>query len=382
MKKILVFIDWFLPGYKAGGPVRSLINMIEQLHNDFIFYVVTSDRDYQETQPYEMEADIWHEHISNCHVMYVSPQNIRISNFRNVIRTLRPDFVHINGIYSRGFSILPLLANYWSRHKQHVVVSPRGMLSEHALDQKSIRKKTFLFLARMSGLYRGVRFHATAADEYAACSKWIRKYESIILAENMPRLLNVSAKNRLTPEKNSGTLKLLFLGRISPEKNLKFALEMLLKMDASTQTEFSIYGAIGNNEYWEECKQVMSQLPVNVKATYKGVLHTEKVVEIIKLYHFLFLPSTGENFGHSIAECLMQGCPVIISNNTPWTNLFPAGVGWDLPLENPQLFEYALLSAAQMEQAQYTEMSVHAINYITQKLNIEEIKHKYYLLYS
>jgi len=26
-KKILVFIDWYLPGYKAGGPVRSMANI-------------------------------------------------------------------------------------------------------------------------------------------------------------------------------------------------------------------------------------------------------------------------------------------------------------------------------------------------------------------
>ena len=46
--KVLVFIDWFYPAYKAGGPIRSVSGMVKQLSNDFEFYLVTSNQDLGE----------------------------------------------------------------------------------------------------------------------------------------------------------------------------------------------------------------------------------------------------------------------------------------------------------------------------------------------
>ena len=51
-------------------------------------------------------------------------------------------------------------------------------------------------------------------------------------------------------------------------------------------------------------------------------------------YHFFILPTLGENFGHVFIEALAAGCPLIISNRTPWLELEKKGIGWDIPLEN------------------------------------------------
>ena len=45
-KKVLITIDWFLPGTKSGGPVRSYANMIAYFKNEFDFYIITRDTDY------------------------------------------------------------------------------------------------------------------------------------------------------------------------------------------------------------------------------------------------------------------------------------------------------------------------------------------------
>ena len=42
--KILIFIDWFLPAYKAGGPVRSVANMIDALQDIYDFFIVTKQK--------------------------------------------------------------------------------------------------------------------------------------------------------------------------------------------------------------------------------------------------------------------------------------------------------------------------------------------------
>ena len=49
------------------------------------------------------------------------------------------------------------------------------------------------------------------------------------------------------------------------------------------------------------------------------------------------IPSGGENFGHSIAEALSVGVPVLLSYKTPW---YPAdfGAGASYPLQELHLF--------------------------------------------
>jgi hypothetical protein len=51
--KILITIDWFLPGTLSGGPVRSYANIIDHLKDDFEFYIITRNTDYGADAPYE-----------------------------------------------------------------------------------------------------------------------------------------------------------------------------------------------------------------------------------------------------------------------------------------------------------------------------------------
>ena len=43
-KRILIILDYYLPSFKAGGPVKSISNLVEQLE-DYDFFIVTRDHD-------------------------------------------------------------------------------------------------------------------------------------------------------------------------------------------------------------------------------------------------------------------------------------------------------------------------------------------------
>ena len=73
--------------------------------------------------------------------------------------------------------------------------------------------------------------------------------------------------------------------------------------------------------------------------------------------HLFFLPTLGENFGHIILEAFCAGCPVLISDQTPWRDLEEKGVGWNLPLDQPELFREVLQRFAGMENAEYIKWS-------------------------
>ncbi|MFN3876013.1 MAG: hypothetical protein ACK4L7_08905, partial [Flavobacteriales bacterium] len=58
--QVLAFIDWYKPFYKAGGPVRSMVNLVEHLQGRVDFHIVTGDRDYTEKDaPAGLARDQW-----------------------------------------------------------------------------------------------------------------------------------------------------------------------------------------------------------------------------------------------------------------------------------------------------------------------------------
>lgn len=357
-QKILVFIDWFLPGYKAGGPITSVANIIENLNENFEFFIITSDTDYQENKPYDnITPNKWLDFSLNVKVFYISKDNLNKNFIRKLIKNTIFDAAYINGIYSYFFSILPLLV-VKSMNKK-VIVSARGMLSEHAFSRKSLKKRLFLYFVKIRGLYNNVDFHATNDNEKQDILNTIGE-KNVIVIPNLPRKMkNISP---LTISKSAGELRLVSIARISQEKNTKFALEILSQITRGSVV-FDIYGSINDENYWNECLQIISKMPVNVIVNYKGALNTQNVIDTFSKYHFSFMPSLGENFGHSLLESMIASTPIITSKNTPWQNLEKLQAGWDIDLSNKKKFVEVLNSLIDQNQVEYDNFAKKTFNF-------------------
>ena len=241
-KKILIFIDWFLPGYKAGGPIQSCANLIEHLKDYYDFSVVTRDTDYCETIPYkEIQSNRWNILEDGTRVYYFSKDKLNGKNIRKIIIKEQFYCIYLNGIYSQYFSLLPL---FFLRRKKNVqiVIAARGMLAESAIAIKKTKKRLFLKLARLFGLFDNVLFHATSKSEYDSIKKQLGTAVKIKIDPNLPKK-NFECK-LFTRIKTEGIVKLVNIARISPEKNLKFALEILQTVKGDV--EYDIYGTIYN----------------------------------------------------------------------------------------------------------------------------------------
>ena len=107
----------------------------------------------------------------------------------------------------------------------------------------------------------------------------------------------------------------------------------------------------------------MSGIPKWIVINYKGSIEGSKVPAMLQNYHIFIMPSEGENFGHAILEALSCGCPVIISDQTPWKGLETKTIGWDLPIRQADRFISAIESAARMDQETYNEWSEAAYRY-------------------
>jgi glycosyltransferase involved in cell wall biosynthesis len=369
MKNVLAFIDWYKPGYKAGGTITAFSNFVDHLEHDFEFSIITRDTDYCDSKPYStIVSDQWNS-ISKSNVHYISRAKLNYSRIKEVISNKSYEYVYVNGIFSFYFSIIPLLI---FRNKS-IIVNPHGMLSQQAFSIKKNKKLIFLKIINFLNLYHKTTFHVANEEEAQEIKKRIKVFQEIKIANQLPRKLKDNYE--IKSIKKDEILRLVSIARISPEKGTKYIFEFLGEIQ-NNEIIFDLYGPLYDKEYWKECELLISSLPQNIKVNYRGSVDGSTINDVLKNYHFFIMPSEGENFGHAILEALSSGCPVIISDKTPWKSLESKKIGWDLSLNDPQKFIDVIEYAAGMNQKTYNEWSINAIDFAKKFCNNPEILEK------
>ncbi|RYE48139.1 MAG: glycosyltransferase, partial [Sphingobacteriales bacterium] len=322
MKTVFVTIPWFIPAFKAGGPIVSIANMVNELTDEYEFYIYTSNEDLHGFPIAVAVTNQWTTYNSYTKVWYAAKKD-RSQNLVEQVKLLRPDSLFIVGVFDWHFNIVPML--YAECNDK--IVSVRGMLHPGALQQKAIKKKIFLQAMKWIGLDKKCSFHATDAAEARYIKNILSADVRVHVAANFPRLF---PKQEL-PVKTQGTLKLISIGIISPMKNYQLVLEALLRVRATVQ--YDIYGPIKEVVYWERCLETIKSLPANISVAYHPELPAHKVCNKLKGRHVFILPSKSENYGHAIVEALSAGLPVITSRCVPWVGLEECRAGINVEME-------------------------------------------------
>lgn len=353
---VLVFARCYLPGFKAGGPIRTIANMVEALGDDIDFLIVTSDRDLGDLARYPtVESGVWNQ-VGKARVRYLSPRELSLFGIAKIVRGLYSDFVYLNSFFDPVFTLNPILLRWVGfRSMGKVVLAPRGEFSLGALAIKSKKKSLFLRVSSFLGLFKDAVWHASNDAEAGDVRRVLGRSTvlKIHVAENLASGGRVCQNSSLSvsssPRSNfdSGVLRVCFLSRISPMKNLDFALRVLAKVVSNIQ--FDVVGPIEDERYWGECQFLVQSLPKNVVFSYLGAVEHNQVAEVISKYDLFFVPSRGENFGHVFLEALLVGVPILVSDKTPWRCLEDKGIGWDFSLEDPESFSLAVDRFAQAD---------------------------------
>jgi glycosyltransferase involved in cell wall biosynthesis len=251
-----------------------------------------------------------------------------------------------------------------------IVLAPRGEFSSGALKIKQFKKCLFLNICKKINSYKSVYWHATSSSELFDILNAINFAKGKIF--QAPNFIDSYNGKESTPDVNkneifdqdNNTLKVCFVSRISRKKNLDFAINIINKVQRPIV--FDIYGPIEDISYWNECNSLINKKSKNEKnIKYCGLLSTKDVVNTISCYDLFFLPTMGENFGHIIVESWTAGVPVLISNLTPWQNLSQKQIGWDVPLENPALFEKLIMEYDIKDQKKKDTIKMSCIAYIS-----------------
>ncbi|MEE0040551.1 MAG: glycosyltransferase family 4 protein [Blautia sp.] len=380
MKTIVIFIGGYLPGKKYGGPVTSLENFTNQLHDNYDIRIICSDHDFKENDRYKGITDGWNQ-VGFAKVFYTNERDYNEEKFHEIIKDFSNDIVmfYLSGIYYIKMNYAAIrLARKLSIP---VLLAPRGDLMKNSITMKSkakmIKKLTFLMFCKCTNLFKDIYFQSTSDEETDGLHKYLAISDNqIFQMPNMP----VMKHERTNHIKKEDEIRIVFISRLMVKKNPLLALKAVQNIDDKYKVQFDLFGPKEDEEYWQECSTLIDTInstKKNIEVTYKGALDPQAAKRVYDTYDCFLFPTRSENYGHVIVEALFSGCPVVLSKGTtPFDDCSNRG-GYIADLSRITEFTKHLENIAKMNQEEYQGLALKLQEYVDEKFQVEKLKSDY-----
>ena len=267
MKRILIITNYYFPAKKAGGPVKSIKNLVSFLKEKYSFNIITSNRDLDGAILNTKNSEDISYTKNTYEIIY-----LLLKKINNV------DIIYLNSFFSFKYSILILVLNSLGLCKNKKIL-----------------------------------IHFTTVEE---------KNEAIAMLGNIKHKVAPNCHDKIPAyikkKKERNELKIIYLSRITPKKNLLILSKILSEINSNIQ--FTIVGNIEDSSYFKECMLILNKNKL-ITTKYIGAVSPEKTYTLLQDSHLFALLTLNENYGHAIVEALTHSNLVLLSNNTPWSNL-------------------------------------------------------------
>lgn len=225
------------------------------------------------------------------------------------------DVVHLTATYN--FPTLPtlMLARMQGRP---LVWSPRGALQATAEWAAAPRKGAKHQFERAAQLLRPQTtvLHVTAQSEAAASTDRLPGIETAVI----PNCVAIPELG--PPQRQPGSIRLLYLGRLHPKKGIERLFTAMAALPAHVTLD--VYGD-GDTRYVAGLKQQARRYAGRIRL--HGHVEGTMKRAAFQQADLCVLASYSENFAMSVAEALAHGVPVVTSTATPWQGLEREGCG-------------------------------------------------------
>jgi len=354
---ILIYNEYFVPGFIAGGPIVSVYNLARLLQDKYDVKIVCRNRDGGLSKlTYEnVTTGKWSKLAgTSVEVFYASEKDLKVNKVMQQITLVNPDYIYLNSIFNFKFSILPMVAIVRLKFNlSNVIVNPRGEVNPGALAIKSARKKVFIQVIKAMGTHKKVTWNPTNKSELSELINTFGEHLKYKVMSNIPR----QTDECWVPSVRYKYNRIVYLSRVDRIKNIELFLEAV--RDVDEEILLDIYGPITGSKYWEDISVLIENMPKNILVSYKGEVRPDHVLSVLKDYDYFVLPSKGENFGHAIMDALSAGLPVLISDKTPWKPE-EGGFGFDLPIDDVIIWTRTIKKMISASEKVYNEWSKNA----------------------
>tara|TARA_Y200000002_G_scaffold379883_1_gene390124 strand:- start:4353 stop:5522 length:1170 start_codon:yes stop_codon:yes gene_type:complete len=204
-----------------------------------------------------------------------------------------------------------------------LVTSPRGTISEWALNHHKHRKNLFWPLQKRV-LEKANLIHVTSNSEHEDVRRLGIKQPVLVV----PNGVDIPDLKEHFFNRKDRTL--LFISRIHPKKGIETLIEAWTYIeDLFNDWKLKIVGP-GDEVYVSKLKNLIAKKGLhNVEFT--GPLYGIDKQSAYQSADIFVLPTHSENFGMVVAEALANNCPTIVSQDAPWSGIQDNNCGWWIP---------------------------------------------------
>ena len=369
---LFIITEYFHPFSDAGGPVRSIENLIKLVDNNYSLKLITSANSHQgEKLSKNIKSDEFTiEPITKISAYYSKNTFIGFLKITLLFIKFRNHTFYLNGMYVPRLSLLPALIC------KNVIICPRGMLINETLGPKSFYKKIYLFIYKLAISKKAI-WHATSTAEVLDIKRFFGPKTNVQVISNIT-LKPLTNKKDFIKEK--GVLKLVYYGLIVENKSLLTLIKTLKSLNFPVSLD--IFGSIKDQSYWKLCLKEINQNNSLATFNYTGHANPADSQTILANYDAFILLTKGENFGHAIYESLSVGTPVVISNKTPWIfeeSSTPGGwlINYDNQVIDIEAFKQTLIYLYDIDNDAYALFSEAAHKYALDFYNAHDFKTQY-----
>ncbi|WP_041781263.1 hormogonium polysaccharide biosynthesis glycosyltransferase HpsP [Allocoleopsis franciscana] len=239
------------------------------------------------------------------------------------------DLAHIHALFSPVSTAAAAIA----RHKNlPYILRPLGTLDPADLQKKRQLKQIYAALWERSNLARAAGIHFTSAQEAKISERFgIQTRDLVIPLGVTPLVMPPKGESRRQLGISEHTPLLLFMSRIDPKKGLKLLIPALEKLLAEgINFHFVLAGTNPQDpDYESQITEQIKTSPLFSCTTITGFVKGELKAALLQDADLFVLPSYYENFGIAVAEAMVAGTPVVISDQVHiWEEVKSTQAGW------------------------------------------------------
>jgi glycosyltransferase involved in cell wall biosynthesis len=308
--RILQVTPHYYPEFHFGGPPRKIHSLNKRLvQSGFEVQVLTFDS----KSPRACEQ----REVEGVNVQYLPWIGCGLRQCPlawNILRTAvrNSDVVHLYSLYNL---LCPSAAYYARKYTRPFVLEPLGMHPPRARNRNAKRLYNAFFTSWM--VRRAKAVVATSSREFEELRAIVSNGD-LVLRQNgieveafakLPDRGDFQERHDLLPANKH----ILFLGRISPIKNLE-ALLLAFEQAGLANTVLLLAGPLEETEYVERLRTVIRARSLSGRVRLLGPLYDEEMRAALAAADLFVLPSLNESFGNAAAEAVAAGIPVLLTD--------------------------------------------------------------------
>lgn len=257
------------------------------------------------------------------------------------------DIVHCYGLYNLLVPTVVFLANHYHRP---YLLEPLGMYVPRGRNR--VIKRVFHQLVSSWMIRKAKCLIATSAVELTELEEVAGDTPVVMRRNGIDRAafgaMPDGRKFRRTHNVGTGEYIILYVGRISPIKNL-VRLVQAFEAAQMERARLLLVGPMLEPIYADKLKKIIDELDLNGSVHLVGPLYGNDKLEALAAADLFVLPSIYESFGNAAAEAVAAGLPVLLTEGCGISALIDGRAGIAVPPTVSGLVEgmHILLDARQ-----------------------------------